>query len=75
MTPGAALHADAVRLFAEAQDRVRSGDAIGARSLLTEAGGLRRDFDEVIARLIAAAAAGEPISRMFLDRVPPLPPL
>jgi hypothetical protein len=160
---GSAPNADAERLFAEAQARARSGDAVEARQLLADAaqagslpaalqlgvwemiglggpvdvlaavarlhdtadrgyapantlyaqliaagaGGLRRDFDEVIARLVeaaragdpraavqlailvpdvpdhaivrtalmrAAASAGEPISRMFLDRSPPSPP-
>jgi hypothetical protein len=159
----ASASADAARLFAEAQARIRAGDADGARRLLVDAaragnlpaalqlgaweliglggavdmpaaiarlrdaadrghapastlyaqllaagaGGLERDFGEVLARLLvaaksgepravmqlailipgvpedasvrtalmrAAASAGEPISRMFLERSPPSPP-
>jgi len=159
----ASASADAARLFAEAQARIRAGDADGARRLLVDAaragnlpaalqlgaweliglggavdmpaaiarlrdaadrghapaatlyaqlvaagaGGLERNFGEVLARLVdaaqageprsaiqlavlipdvpenaavrtalmrAAASAGEPISRMFLERSPPSPP-
>lgn len=78
-----------------------------AQLIAAGVGGLQRDFDEVLSRLMdaaqagdpraamqlailipniadnstirtalmrAAASAGEPISRMFLDRVPPSPP-
>jgi hypothetical protein len=160
---GSDPHADATKLFAEAQQRTRAGDVEGARRLLVDAadagslpaalqlgaweliglgavpdvpaaiarvrdaadrghvaaktlhaqliaagaGGLQRDFDAVLSRLMdaaqagdpratvqlailipsipdnstirtalmrVAASAGEPISRMFLDRAPPSPP-
>ena len=98
----------AVARLRDAADRgYAPANTLYAQLVAAGAGGLQRDFDAVIARLIAAAragdpraavqlaivipnvpdhavvrtallraaaAAGEPISRMFLDRSPPSPP-
>jgi hypothetical protein len=98
----------AVARLRDAADRGHApANTLYAQLMAAGAGGLHRDFDEVIARLIAAAgagepraavqlaivipdvpdraivrtallraaaSAGEPISRMFLDRAPPSPP-
>ena len=98
----------AVRRLRDAADRGHAAaSTLLAQLIAAGAGGLRRDFAEVVSRLVgaaqagdpraavqvailipgdaenstlrtalmrAAAAAGEPISRMFLERSPPSPP-